>query len=73
MYSTLVSFFIVCIVKQMKVTFRELSHPNCPLFSWFNLIIPSDVLLDVLDKDISPGHKDEAQCQLSWTCTHSCP
>lgn len=56
----------------MKVTFRELIHPSCPLFSRFNLIIPSDVLLDVLDRDISPGHKDEAQCQPSWTYPHSC-
>lgn len=57
----------------MKVTFRELIHPSCPLFSLLNLIIPSDVLLDVLDKDISPSHKDEAKCQPSWTCPHSCP
>lgn len=62
----------------MKVTWTAClssrsSFTQAPLLSLFNLIIPSDVLLDVLDKDISPGHRDKAQCQPSWTYPHSRP
>lgn len=39
---------------------KELLHSNCPPFSQFILIIPSDVLLpDVLDEDISPSRKGQ--------------